>query len=36
MGHAHSDITLDVYNHLAYAVDVKEEVKRLDKVVGND
>lgn len=36
MGHAHSDITLDVYNHLANAVDVKEEVKRLDKVVGND
>ena len=28
MGHAHSDVTMDVYNHIAGREDVREEVER--------
>ena len=35
MGHAHSDVTMDVYNHLANKQDIKEEVERYAKAVGN-
>lgn len=31
MGHAHSDVTMDVYNHIANKQDIKEEVKILIK-----
>lgn len=34
MGHAHSDVTLDVYNHLTKAVDIKAEIAKLDKTVN--
>lgn len=27
MGHAHSDVTMDVYNHIANKQDIKEEVE---------
>lgn len=33
MGHAHSDITMDVYNHIADFSDVREEVERLEKII---
>lgn len=35
MGHAHSDVTMDVYNHIASKQDVKEEMERYAKAVGN-
>lgn len=35
MGHAHSDVTMDVYNHLANKQDIKEEVERYARVAGN-
>lgn len=28
MGHAHSDVTMDVYNHIAGRQDVREKVER--------
>lgn len=31
MGHAHSDVTMDVYNHIAGMEDVKEEILRYEK-----
>ena len=31
MGHAKSDVTLDVYNHLNNAFDAKLEIKKLEK-----
>ncbi len=34
MGHAHSDVTMDVYNHIAGRQDVREEVKRYALAVG--
>lgn len=33
MGHAKSDVTLDVYNHLNNAFDAKLEIKKLEKMV---
>ena len=35
MGHAHSDVTMDVYNHIADKQDIREEVERYAKVVGD-
>ena len=35
MGHAHSDVTMDVYNHLANKQDIKEEVERYARAAGN-
>lgn len=35
MGHAHSDVTMDVYNHLASKQDIKEEVERYARAAGN-
>lgn len=35
MGHAHSDVTMDVYNHIANKQDIKAEVERYAKVAGN-
>lgn len=35
MGHAHSDVTMDVYNHIANKQDIKEEVERYARAVGN-
>lgn len=35
MGHAHSDVTMDVYNHIAGRQDVREEVERYARVAGN-
>ncbi|HBA70602.1 MAG TPA: recombinase XerC [Lachnospiraceae bacterium] len=35
MGHAHSDVTMDVYNHIASQQDIKEEVERYARVAGN-
>lgn len=35
MGHAHSDVTLDVYNHIGNRQDVREEVERYSIAVGN-
>ena len=34
MGHAHSDVTMDVYNHIAGVEDVKEEIIKYEKAVG--
>ena len=34
MGHAHSDVTMDVYNHIAGRQDVREEVERYALAVG--
>lgn len=34
MGHAHSDVTMDVYNHLANKQDIKGEVERYAEAVG--
>ncbi len=34
MGHAHSDVTMDVYNHIAGREDVREEVERYSLAVG--
>lgn len=34
MGHAHSDVTMDVYNHIAGRQDVREEVERYAQAVG--
>ena len=33
MGHAKSDITLDVYNHLNNRYDAKAEIEKLEKMV---
>lgn len=35
MGHAHSDVTMDVYNHIANKQDIREEVERYARVAGN-
>lgn len=35
MGHAKSDVTLDVYNHLNNAFDAKLELKNLKKWYSN-
>lgn len=35
MGHAHSEVTMDVYNHIAGKQEVKEEVERYARVAGN-
>ena len=35
MGHAHSDVTMDVYNHIADISDIREEIRKFDKVVGD-
>ena len=35
MGHAHSDVTMDVYNHIADKQNIREEVERYAKVVGD-
>lgn len=35
MGHAHSDVTMDVYNHIASKQDIKEEVERYARAAGN-
>lgn len=34
MGHAHSDVTMDVYNHIAGVEDVKEEIIKYEKAVN--
>lgn len=34
MGHAHSDVTMDVYNHIAGMEDIREEIKRYEKLVN--
>lgn len=34
MGHAHSDVTMDVYNHIAGVEDVKEEITKYEKAVN--
>lgn len=34
MGHAHSDVTMDVYNHIAGVEEVKEEIIKYEKAVG--
>lgn len=34
MGHAHSDVTMDVYNHLGTYEEAKEEMKMLEKIIG--
>lgn len=34
MGHAHSDVTMDVYNHLSGVEDVREEIIKFEKVVS--
>ena len=34
MGHAHSDVTMDVYNHIAGRQDVREEVERYAQAAG--
>lgn len=35
MGHAHSDVTLDVYSHITSLSDVRAEVEKYDKAVCN-
>ena len=35
MGHAHSDVTMDVYNHIANKQDIKKEVERYATEAGN-
>ena len=35
MGHAHSDVTMDVYNHIAGIEDVKEEILKYERAVNN-
>lgn len=35
MGHAHSDVTMDVYNHIAGIEDVKEEILKYEKKVNS-
>ena len=35
MGHAHSDVTMDVYNHIAGMKDVKEEIVKYEKAINN-
>ena len=35
MGHAHSDVTMDVYNHIAGKQDIKEKVERYARASGN-
>ena len=35
LGHAHSDVTMDVYNHIAGKQDIKEEVERYTRASGN-
>lgn len=35
MGHAHSDVTMDVYNHIANKQDIKAEVERYARAAGN-
>ena len=32
MGHAHSDVTMDVYNHIAGIEDVKEEILNMKEL----
>ena len=34
MGHAHSDMTMDVYNHIAGVEDVREEIIKYEKAVN--
>ena len=34
MGHAHSDVTMDVYNHIAGVKEVREEIIKYEKAVG--
>ena len=34
MGHAHSDVTMDVYNHLGTYEEAKEEMRMLEKIIG--
>lgn len=34
MGHAHSDVTMDVYNHIAGMEDVKEEIIKYEKAAN--
>lgn len=34
MGHASSDVTMDVYSHIAGLSDVRDEVTRYEKIVG--
>ena len=35
MGHAHSDVTLDVYSHITSLSDVQAEIEKYDRVVCN-
>ena len=34
MGHAHSAVTMDVYNHLAGVEDVREEIIKYEKAAS--
>lgn len=34
MGHAHSDVTMDVFNHIAGVEDIKEEIIKYEKVIN--
>ncbi len=35
MGHAHSDVTMDVYNHIANKQNIREEVERYARAAGD-
>lgn len=35
MGHAQSDVTMDLYDHIANKQYIKEEVERYARVAGN-
>ena len=35
MGHAHSEVTMDVYNHIASKQDIKEEIERFARAAVN-
>ena len=35
MGHAHFDVTMEVYNHLGDRVKIEKEVAKLDGMVVN-
>lgn len=34
MGHVHSDVTMNVYNHIADFSDVQQEIYRYEKMVA--
>ena len=34
MGHAHCDVTMDVYNHISNMAVIREEIARYEEVAG--